>query len=336
MLDVGSLTRSEKGEVPKGEDDLSASLSTTPRNAPNDLLGNFNTLAIIIFTPVLAYGSRACAAVSASCTSTGRARAGTTPPPGKASLEAKSCEFREGGGARDGPLGEELAGNLIVFFWLVRYRIMHNVSQVPEADRLITDDDVIFIQRTWERRFIEDQKRGVSGLLGVLAYLTTKAVNGHAASKVPSNHQGHLATDINTSVLLENAWPKQKSHPLFSTLPVMASKQAEYFSTDASSSCHDLPAPGTEYLYDANGTHEALQHVSDGNDHILLVPQPSLSDVNDPLRWPRWKKWMTFANGLAYSFLGGVTGPIMAAAFDLLAARFDERCKNWCTPTGRR
>lgn len=100
-------------------------------------------------------------------------------------------------------------------------------------------------------------------------------------------------------------------------------KQAEYFSTDASSSCHDLPAPGTEYLYDANGTHEALQHVSDGDDHIL-VPQPSLSDVNDPLRWPRWKKWMTFANGLAYSFLGGVTGPIMAAAFDLLATRFDE------------
>jgi hypothetical protein len=22
------------------------------------------------------------------------------------------------------------------------------------------------------------------------------------------------------------------------------------------------------------------------------VPQPSLSDPNDPLRWPSWKKWI--------------------------------------------
>lgn len=79
-------------------------------------------------------------------------------------------------------------------------------------------------------------------------------------------------------------------------------------------------APGTEILYDQEGEHggisrrlHQLQHVQKGDSHILLVPQPSLTDPNDPLRWCAIKKWATFANSLAYSFLGGVTGPIMAA-----------------------
>ena len=79
-------------------------------------------------------------------------------------------------------------------------------------------------------------------------------------------------------------------------------------------------APGTELLYDADGEQgaqskhlEGLQHVKKGDGHILLVPQPSLTDPNDPLLWQSWKKWATFSNALAYSFLGGVTGPIMAA-----------------------
>lgn len=93
---------------------------------------------------------------------------------------------------------------------------------------------------------------------------------------------------------------------------------------DSSSSYHDLAAPGTEYLYDIGGTHDVLQHVKDGDDHVLLVPQPSLTDPNDPLRWPTWKKWMTFVNALTYSFFGGVTGPIMAAGLNLLAERFDQ------------
>lgn len=92
----------------------------------------------------------------------------------------------------------------------------------------------------------------------------------------------------------------------------------------AHSSCTDLQAPGTEFLYDVGRTHDALQHVQDGDDRVLLVPQPSLTDPNDPLRWPKWKKWMTFMNALTYSFLGGVTGPIMAAGLDILSARFDQ------------
>lgn len=53
-------------------------------------------------------------------------------------------------------------------------------------------------------------------------------------------------------------------------------------------------APGTEILIDEeqNAYVHTLQHASKGDGHILLVPQPSLTDINDPLRWQAWKKWM--------------------------------------------
>jgi hypothetical protein len=47
-------------------------------------------------------------------------------------------------------------------------------------------------------------------------------------------------------------------------------------------------APGTELLIDGDSSH--LQHVKKGDGHVLLLPQPSLTDPNDPLRWPAWKK----------------------------------------------
>lgn len=72
-------------------------------------------------------------------------------------------------------------------------------------------------------------------------------------------------------------------------------------------------APGTELLILQD--HLALsqyKYVTRGQERVLLVPQPSLDDQNDPLLWPRWKKWLTFSNGLVYAFLGSVTGPMMA------------------------
>jgi hypothetical protein len=53
-------------------------------------------------------------------------------------------------------------------------------------------------------------------------------------------------------------------------------------------------APGTETLIDEdnNAYIQTLQHAKIGDGHILLVPQPSLTDPNDPLRWPTWKKWL--------------------------------------------
>ena len=76
-------------------------------------------------------------------------------------------------------------------------------------------------------------------------------------------------------------------------------------------------APGTEILVDQNEDNKeylhGYQHVVIRRDtRILLVPQPSLNDPNDPLLWPQWKKWLTLFNGLFYSFNGAMTGPMMA------------------------
>ncbi|KIW95039.1 uncharacterized protein Z519_03620 [Cladophialophora bantiana CBS 173.52] len=92
----------------------------------------------------------------------------------------------------------------------------------------------------------------------------------------------------------------------------------EITSVDSNQSVY-RDAPGTEILYDMaeDGLGfrrlRDLQHVESGDGHLLLVPQPSLTDPNDPLRWPALKKWVTFFYALGYSFMGAVTGPIMTA-----------------------
>ncbi len=79
-----------------------------------------------------------------------------------------------------------------------------------------------------------------------------------------------------------------------------------------------VAAPGTEILMDEDSPGKTerilhtLQHAKHGDGHILLVPQPSLTDPNDPLHWSTPKKWIVLANGVAYAFNGAVTGPMMA------------------------
>ncbi|CZR64179.1 uncharacterized protein PAC_14076 [Phialocephala subalpina] len=86
-----------------------------------------------------------------------------------------------------------------------------------------------------------------------------------------------------------------------------------------------VAAPGTEILMDEDGpgaTEEMLhrlQHAKDGDGHILLVPQPSLTDPNDPLRWSAFKKWVVLMNGVAYA---SMTGPMMAGGMLQLSAFF--------------
>ncbi|KAJ5910461.1 hypothetical protein N7504_005104 [Penicillium tannophilum] len=83
-------------------------------------------------------------------------------------------------------------------------------------------------------------------------------------------------------------------------------------------------APGTELLIDQDNSDaiQHYQHVAHGDSHLLLVPQPSLTDPNDPLLWPRGKKWTVFGNGLFYSFNGAVTGPMMAGGMIGLSTFF--------------
>ena len=105
-------------------------------------------------------------------------------------------------------------------------------------------------------------------------------------------------------------------------------RQEQPSPTDQISPAIFTNAPGTELLYDTGraGSRVArLQFIrdSDGN-HVLLVPQPSLTDPNDPLRWSTVKKWHTFLNGVTYAFMGSVTGPIMAAGMIELSTRFNK------------
>ena len=88
-------------------------------------------------------------------------------------------------------------------------------------------------------------------------------------------------------------------------------------------------APGTTILFDIQEEGSAtakrlhtLQHVKHGDATLLLVPQPSLQDRNDPLLWPTWKKWTVLLNACFYSFMGSVLGPIMSAGMLGLSETF--------------
>ncbi|KAL3464923.1 hypothetical protein BJX64DRAFT_286109 [Aspergillus heterothallicus] len=66
---------------------------------------------------------------------------------------------------------------------------------------------------------------------------------------------------------------------------------------------------GTRILFDDAPKHgvisdrlHELKHRTKGDSRILLVPQPSVNDPNDPLRWPAWKKNLTFFNACWYGF----------------------------------
>ncbi|QDS67734.1 hypothetical protein FKW77_005937 [Venturia effusa] len=83
--------------------------------------------------------------------------------------------------------------------------------------------------------------------------------------------------------------------------------------------------PGTEVLYDRGRSDQIhnLQQVKHGESHILLVPQPSLTDASDPLRWTAWKKRAVLFNAMWYSFNGAVSGPILSAGMVGLARTFE-------------
>jgi hypothetical protein len=99
------------------------------------------------------------------------------------------------------------------------------------------------------------------------------------------------------------------TRPLILLLPL--NKMAERTRTQDSTDIFDtilVAAPGTEVLMDEGGPGATerrlhkLQHTKSGDGHIILVPQPSLIDPNDPLRWSAFKKWTVLANGVCLCF----------------------------------
>ncbi|KAJ5086586.1 hypothetical protein NUU61_007893 [Penicillium alfredii] len=88
-------------------------------------------------------------------------------------------------------------------------------------------------------------------------------------------------------------------------------------------------APGTEILFDEGSSDvglsdrlHQLKHRTKGDSRVLLVPQPSTNNPNDPLNWSTTKKSLAFFNGCWYAFMGAITGPIMAAGMNQLSKSF--------------
>ncbi|KAJ7888844.1 MFS general substrate transporter [Mycena leptocephala] len=65
-----------------------------------------------------------------------------------------------------------------------------------------------------------------------------------------------------------------------------------------------------------------LQHATGKYKDIILVPQPSRVDLNDPLLWPLWKKHMFFLILIYGTVLAGAVGPLVAADQTHIAGLF--------------
>ncbi|KAJ7757704.1 MFS general substrate transporter [Mycena maculata] len=66
-----------------------------------------------------------------------------------------------------------------------------------------------------------------------------------------------------------------------------------------------------------------LQHGKGKYQDIILVPQPSRVDLNDPLLWPTWKKHAFFFILTYGTVLAGAVGPLVAADQTAIAAEFN-------------
>ena len=55
----------------------------------------------------------------------------------------------------------------------------------------------------------------------------------------------------------------------------------------------------------------------------MLVPQVS-DDVNDPLRWPQWKKLVAFVNVCVFTALTNASSGGLTPALYIISLEFDE------------
>ncbi|KAL6712494.1 hypothetical protein ACN47E_000371 [Coniothyrium glycines] len=74
-----------------------------------------------------------------------------------------------------------------------------------------------------------------------------------------------------------------------------------------------------------DGTVVLQQASADGSSpHLVLVPAPSSTDPNDPLRWPKYKKHIAFASMCAFTFMTNYSIGGLAAAFYVLSVEFNK------------
>jgi hypothetical protein len=78
-------------------------------------------------------------------------------------------------------------------------------------------------------------------------------------------------------------------------------------------------------LRDLDGSDGTVQLQNNSSEtEIILVPTPSPTDPNDPLRWPRAKKHIAFASVCAFTFLTNYAIGGLAPAFYILSIEFDK------------
>jgi MFS family permease len=78
-------------------------------------------------------------------------------------------------------------------------------------------------------------------------------------------------------------------------------------------------------LRDLDSTDGTVQLQNDTNStELILVPTPSPTDPNDPLRWPRSKKHIAFASVCAFTFLTNFAIGGLAPAFYILSLEFNK------------
>jgi hypothetical protein len=61
---------------------------------------------------------------------------------------------------------------------------------------------------------------------------------------------------------------------------------------------------------------------NDKDTAVILYPAPSLTDPNDPLRWPLWRKHVAFGSVCAFAFLSNYAIGGLAPAFYILSMEF--------------
>lgn len=75
-------------------------------------------------------------------------------------------------------------------------------------------------------------------------------------------------------------------------------------------------------LDNSEGT--VLLHDTLHDGHLILHPTPNPNDPNDPLRWPKWKKYICFFSVCSFAFLTNYAIGGLAPAFYPLSIEFDK------------
>ncbi|KAK3941811.1 protein HOL1 [Diplogelasinospora grovesii] len=77
-------------------------------------------------------------------------------------------------------------------------------------------------------------------------------------------------------------------------------------------------------LHELDASEGTVQLRQSSSSSLVLVPRPSSTDPNDPLRWPAWKKHVAFLSVCSFTFLTNYAIGGLSSAFYLISHEFDK------------